>query len=166
MGRNLISLAFTPEDLDAVDAALALLEEKFVGLISLLPEQIRGLAKMGDKSEAFCRQTLAVLNQNRQVVPPSFDLAEALADLAAHEALRDRSLRLARLQRRMDDTVTALGSDIYSASLEGYTLLKVSGRSQGLEDVRKYLSTRFARRRKTDDDDEGEGGGNGGEPTE
>jgi hypothetical protein len=166
MGKNLISLEFTAQDLEAIDAALAVLEEKFVGLISLRPEQIRGLAKMGDKSEAFCRQTLAVLNQNRQVVPPSFDLQEALADLTAHDALRDRALRLSRLQRRMDDTVTALGSDIYSASLEGYTLLKVSGRSQGLEDVRKYLSTRFARKRKADDGDEGEGGGNGGEPAE
>ena len=32
-----------------------------------------------------------------------------------------------------------------SFALEGYALLKVSGRNQGLEGLRKALSTRFAR---------------------
>ena len=35
MGKNLISLQFTEADLTAIDAALATLEEKFGGLISL-----------------------------------------------------------------------------------------------------------------------------------
>ncbi len=33
--------------------------------------------KMGDRSEAFCRETLMVLAQNTHLLPPSFDLAEA-----------------------------------------------------------------------------------------
>lgn len=49
---------------------------------------------MGPKSEAFCRQTLTVLAQNPQVIPPSIDLAEAQADLAALERLRPRLARL------------------------------------------------------------------------
>jgi hypothetical protein len=55
MAQNLISLAFTDADLAAIDGALATLEEKLTALISLQPAEVRALAKMGDKSEAFCR---------------------------------------------------------------------------------------------------------------
>jgi hypothetical protein len=34
---------------------------------------------MGDKSEAFCRQTLNVLAQNPQILPPNYDLAKRRA---------------------------------------------------------------------------------------
>lgn len=88
MAQNLISLALADADLAAIDGALATLEEKLGNLISLNPDEIRALAKMGDKSEAFCRQTLVVLDQNRQVVPPSLDLNEALTDLRTIDALR------------------------------------------------------------------------------
>lgn len=106
---------------------------------------------MGDKSEAFCRQTLTVLAQNPQVLPSSYDLAETQDDLRARDRLRPRLMRLMRLMRlseRADDSDTALGSDVMSAALEGYALLKVSGRNQGLESLRDALSLRFAGRRR------------------
>ena len=100
---------------------------------------------MGPKSEAFCRQTLTVLAQNPQVIPPSIDLAEAQADLTALERLRPRLARLQRLNERAEDTDDALGSDVMAFALEGYALLKVAGRNQGLEGLRKELSARFAK---------------------
>ena len=42
--------------------------------------------------------------------------------------------------RRPDDDETALGSDVMSAALEGYTLLKVSGKSAGLDALRRSLA--------------------------
>jgi hypothetical protein len=39
----------------------------------------------------------------------------------------------------------ALGSDIMSTALEGYSLLKVSGKNQGLDGLRKELSARFVK---------------------
>ena len=100
---------------------------------------------MGDKSEAFCRQTLNVLAQNPQVVPPGLDLAEAQRDLANLDALRGRTTRLRQLLGRAEDSEMALGSDVMTASLEGYALLKVMGKGSGLEALRKSMSTRFAR---------------------
>ncbi len=79
MSQNLLSLNFTDEQLLAVDNALTALEAALPGLISLTADQRKGLARMGPKSEAFCRQTLTVLAQNPQVIPPSIDLAEAQA---------------------------------------------------------------------------------------
>jgi hypothetical protein len=111
----------------------------------LQADERRSLTKMGDKSEAFCRQTLVVLAQNPQVIPPSLDLAEAQRDLAYLDALRGRTMRLRRLLGRAEDSEMALGSDVMSAALEGYALMKVLGKGSGLEAMRKDISVRFVR---------------------
>jgi hypothetical protein len=145
MSQNLISLNLSEADFAEIDGALGTLETKLAGLLDLNIDERRGLSKMGDKSEAFCRQTLTVLAQNPQVIPPSLDLAEAQRDLANLDALRSRSSRLRQLIGRLDDAETALGSDVMSASLEGYALLKVLGKGSGLEALRQDISARFAR---------------------
>ena len=148
MTQNIISLSFTDADLTAIDEALALLEENLAPLSGLSPEVRRGLVKMGDKSEAFCRETLMVLAQNTHLLPPSFDLADAQNDLAQLEKLRPRAARLRRLLEKADDGETALGSDVMSAALEGYALLKVSGKGAGLDALRHGMSARFTRKAK------------------
>jgi hypothetical protein len=55
-------------------------------------------------------------------------------------------MRLLRLTERAEDSDTALGSDVMSAALEGYALLRISGRNQGLEGLRDALSVRFGNR--------------------
>ena len=149
LSQNLISLSFTDEQRDALSNAMLQLEAVLTDLVSLDADQRRQLLKMGDKSEAFCRQTLSVLDQNRQVVPPSLGLDDALADLAALDVLRPLMQRLSKLLERIQDTDTALGSDIMSTSVEGYGLLKVVGRNQGLDGLRKELGVRFARSGRT-----------------
>lgn len=86
-----------------------------------------------------------MLEQNPQVVPPSLGLRDALADLEALDRLRPRLQRLLRLTERASDTDTALGSDVMQLALQGYALLKVAGKNQGLEGLRKDLGTRFAK---------------------
>lgn len=145
MSQNLLSLQLTTAQLAEVDAALTALETALAGLIALTPEQRRGLVRMGQKSEAFCRQTVTVLGQNPQVIPPSLSLVEAQADLSTIDALRPRLTRLQRLTERAEATDEALGSDVMSFALEGYALLKLSGKNQGLEGLRRELSGRFAK---------------------
>lgn len=154
--QNLISLNLTAQQLEQVDAALATLREVLGPMIALTPQQRRELSKMGDKSEAFCRQTLTVLAANTQIVPPNLGLAEAQADLAALDALRPRVLQLQQLAERAEDTVLALGSDVMSVALEGYGLLKVSGRNEALKAARKSLSVRFGRSTRAADADAGD----------
>jgi hypothetical protein len=146
MGQNIISITFDEQTLTAVDQAIGALEALMGGLIDLDVEERRALPKMGDKSEAFCRQTLNVLAQNPQVVPPSLDLAEAQRDLQALDVLRSRSSRLRQLVGRVEDTELALGSDVMSAALDGYALLKVLGKGSGLEALRKEVGARFAKK--------------------
>ena len=141
MTQNLVSLHLTAAEIAAIEAALTTLENAFKLFIELSADDKRGLARMGDKSEAFCRQTLIVLAQNQQMLPPSFDLAEAENDLTSLDQLRPLIARLRQLMAKADDTETALGSDILSAALEGYAFAKIAGKGAGLETLREAMTT-------------------------
>lgn len=150
MSQNLISANVTAERLAAIDGALAILEENLDLLIELSADQRRSLSKMGDKSEAFCRQALIVLAQNKRIIPPELDLAEAENDLRNLDLLRPRFVRLRQLVARADDTEMALGSDLMSAALDGYALAKVFVKGAGFDALKEIMAGRFTRRaRKT-----------------
>ena len=101
---------------------------------------------MGHKSEAFCREALELLSNNPGVLPANFSLQEMRRDLTGFDTLRPRVARMDKLLERMRDSQLAMGSDLMSAALEGYTYLKVAGKGEGLEGARRVLSTRFSRR--------------------
>ncbi len=75
--RVRFSLSYSAEDLAALDAALLVVEQKLAGLVSLTSAEVRGLAKMGEKSEVLCRSVLQVLEQYPQVVTPALGLPAA-----------------------------------------------------------------------------------------
>lgn len=143
MAQNLVTLTFNEAQLSAIGNALTELETQLSGLIALNSGKRRKLARMGDKSENFGRQALTIMAQNPQIVPPGLGLADAQADLVALDQLRPILLRLQRLTERASDTDIALGSDVMSVALQGYALLKVAGKDQGLEALRKELGARF-----------------------
>lgn len=147
MSQNLIHLTLDDAQLATIDEALGMLETALAGLVALDGDERRSLNRMGAKSEQFCRQTIDVLAQNPQVVPASVGLADAQQDLATLDRLRPRLTRLQRLAERAEDSETALGSDVMSLALEGYALLKVAGRNQGLEALRRDLGSRFNKTR-------------------
>lgn len=141
------NIRFTEEKLLAVDQALAQLESALVDLVALDVATRRRLHKMGRKSEAFCRQAMTLMDQNRQVVPPSLELDEALVDLQTLDELRPRRKRVERLAERMADTEMALGAEVAQAARKSYALLKLIGKNQGLEALRSQLAGRFRGRR-------------------
>lgn len=101
MTQNLIDLQLPDDALTAIDEALNTLETRLAGLVALTPDQRRQLTKMGDKSEAFCRQAVHVMGENPGILPRNFDLDGLRRDLAALDALRPRAIRLARLHERL-----------------------------------------------------------------
>ena len=148
MSQNRIALQWDVDRLNSLDAIITALEGQLTDLIGLSPDERRELTKMGNKSEAFCRQAVTVLSENAQVLPRNFDVDAYRADLVALDALRPRLSRMQRLYERMADSEMALGSDLMVASLEGYALLKVAGRGEGLDALRQSLGARFDRRRR------------------
>ena len=142
MSQNLISLELPPESLAKLDQAIGAIEEVFAPFLSLSAEEVKGLAKMGDKSEQFCRQTAQVLEQNQEILPSTFHLGEMHKDIAAFDALRPRLVRLHGLVAKGEDTSMALGSDILPAALEGYALMKMYGKAEWLDELRQAMAVR------------------------
>ncbi len=64
-------------------------------------------------------------------------------DLTALDALGPRMMRITKLQQRLVDTEMALGSDLMVAAYEGYAYLKVAGKGEGLDQLRKMMGERF-----------------------
>src|SRR5262245_10283104 len=116
MSNNLVNFAFTDSQLSVVDNALGELEAQLPGLTALTAPQRRAIKRMGEQSESFCRQTLRVVEQNPQIVPPTVSIASAVADLRTIDQLRPRLVRLLRLAERASDTDAALGNDVMVAS--------------------------------------------------
>ena len=147
MSQNLISITLTNDQITAIDHAIGELENQLQGLVSLSIGVRRSAAKMGPKSEAFCRQTINALRLHPQVVPPSIGVDEARSDIDTLDQLRPLFQRLHRLSQRSADTELALGSNVMVAALQGYGVLRAVGRNQGLEMLRRELGERrFASR--------------------
>lgn len=152
MSQNIISLTFTDAQITAVDAALNELETQLAGCIALNTVQKRALKKMGEKSEAFCRQALHMAELNPHIMPANIPLGDAVSDLKALDQLRPRLMRLSRLTQRASDTSIALGSDVMSVALSAYGQLKLTGRSEGLDPIRRELRARFAKAPRIDEE--------------
>jgi hypothetical protein len=147
MSQNIISITFTDEEQTALTAAVEQIKQLLATkTIAMNADMRRQLLKMGVKSENFCRQAISGLDKNRQVVPPSLGLDEALLDLRALDIVRPVLLDLEQLVERLRDTETALGSDLMDTAVQGYSLLKHTGRNQGLDNLVKDLGVRFSRR--------------------
>ena len=144
MTQNLVSNHLGAEQWAQLDGALDGAETALAAmLVSLDVKERQRKVKMGDGSEAFCRAALGVLDNNLHLMPRSFDIEEMRRDLAAHDALNQRMVRLTRLTEKMRHTEMALGSDVMSAALEGYKVLKATGRGQGIEALQRLLGERF-----------------------
>jgi hypothetical protein len=145
MSSILITPSFTAPQLQAFDNALLEAETQGKDFIALTVSQKRSLRKMGERSEAFCRQALRMAEQNPHIIPPNIPVAEAVADLKARDELRSRLLRLSRLCERAADTDMALGSNIMTVALKVYGQLKLTGRAEGLDPVLRELGGRFTK---------------------
>jgi hypothetical protein len=152
MTQDLLALGISAADWAEIDAALTTLETKLGSkLKDLTIEERSRLTKMGDKSEAFCRQALVVGRQNAARLPAdtAADLTAEETDLADLDKLRPRIARITALAEKADDSQIALGSDIMIFCLSLYGVLKALGAGAGLDDVRSQIGARFSRRRRT-----------------
>ena len=150
MPQNLISLDITPDAIAKVDQAIETLEAFTAPFITLTNQQKQELFKMGDKSILFCQQTAMVLEQNQDVLPPTFNYEEMKTDLADHAAIAPRVLRIREVLAKMEDTQIALGSDVMVASSEGYALMKLFGKAEGLTELQDAMRLRRPGRPRKD----------------
>ena len=131
MPQNLVSLDLGVDAVAKLDQAIAALEAFTAAFVTLSAQERQDLLKMGDKSAIFCQQTIMVLEQNTDILPATFDYDEMTADMAAYEVLA-----------KMEDTQMALGSDVMVAASEGYALMKLFGKAEGLSELQQAMRVR------------------------
>ncbi len=137
--QNLVSATLTNTNRDDAIAAIKTVETKLPFLIGLSMTDRVNLQKMGNIRRSFVEQTVPIANQNAQVLPASFNLAELTADMDLYHQLALIMDTLKPVYEKLDDTMMALGSDLYAASLEAYGYIKSAGKSQGLDALREQL---------------------------
>lgn len=147
MNKKLATLKLNAaEELTAVENAMTVIANFFANVNVLDAGVKRQAAQMGEKSEAFCRNTLMALTQNPGLVPPDLDVNAALADLKTRDLLGPFLLRLEQIYKRLVDADFALGADVMAVALQGYRQLKSMGRAAGLETLQREVGGRFARK--------------------
>ncbi len=139
-----ISASISPEKLQEIKTAIALLDANMPFLISLTPDERRKRVKMGDKSLAFVSNSLNVTQNNADVVPASFNIAEFSRDYQLTIALTEVLNLLEQLSEKVDDTLMAVGSESMASSLLVYDYVKTAAKhTPGLKSVADQLGERF-----------------------
>lgn len=146
MPDNRISAALTQADQQAVLAALQTIREKLPFLIDLSPEERRALPRMGDSGRGFVAKALEVAEQNPDILPRSFDLAEMRRDSELLDALLPVVTSFRQLNELLDDTYTAAGSELYASALLVYQYVRAAGKGSALDGALDSLGQRFARK--------------------
>ncbi len=146
MTANRISASLTPEDRQAVLAAIATIKEKLPFLLRLSPEESKSLPRLGDKSRGFVVKALEVGTQNPDFLPRSFDIEEMRKDVELFEALYPIVLAVSQLQELLDDTVAVVGSEAYMAALAVYNYANATKGDAGLKAAVDDMARRFARK--------------------
>jgi hypothetical protein len=146
MPENRISAQLTQADQTAVMAAINTIRQKLPFLLDLTPEERRSLPRMGDKSRAFVAQALTLAEQNEDMLPRSFDVAEMRKDVELAQALEPIAAALTQLLELVEDSYLAVGSEAYTAGLVVYQSAKNSDKGAALDNLLDALSQRFARK--------------------
>jgi len=118
-------------------------------LISLTPEEAKGLPKVGDKGYAFVNKGNEYLQSPTTSIPPYVDKDEVAVDLAGYDTLRQFAQVIRPILDRVEDTMTLSGSEAYVGVLSFYGYIKGAAKSgvSGAQTIYDDLSARFPGRK-------------------
>ena len=92
-----ISATVSDQAMAEIKGAIATIHAQLPFLINLTPDERRKRFKMGDKSLAFVRNSVTATQNNPDIVPGKFDIAEFNRDY--------------QLTETVDDTLLAVGNE-------------------------------------------------------
>ncbi len=150
MAQNLVSGALTPEEQNDILTSVETLRGKMPFLTGLSAEERRYLLKAGNLYSSFITRAVTTVEQNPGIMAALFDKEEYLRDGELLRALTPIHMELQKLFEALDDTVMALKSDLFNASLEVYQAVRLNkDKVAGLDAVEAEMKTYFKRSRKT-----------------
>ena len=98
-------------------------------------------------------QALQIAEQNPDILPRSFDVAEMRSDVELLSALSPVMTTLSQINELVDDTYMAVGSEAYASALLVYQYARTAGKGPALDSALDALSQRFARKTRAATDD-------------
>jgi hypothetical protein len=146
---NRISLDIPADDLQAIVAAMGVLQEKLLPhLVDLGPEDRRALPKMGSRTVDFVAKALKYARENPEFRPGFVDLDEFQRDYAAVDLLRGLQRPMSQLADMMEDSMLLAGSEAFGAALSYYQATQAAARRghPGAAVIAKDLGLQFASR--------------------
>ena len=139
------NITLAADDMVIYDGAVVTAHDK----MAVLPEEetplVKHLAKIGNKSESFAREALALGKQHTGLLPRDLDLAVMERTLQNRDALRVRLATAKHLVDRLEAAVVLLGVDCYRDGLDIYNALKRGGTTQSLREAVRELGRTFRR---------------------
>jgi hypothetical protein len=141
-----ISATLSQADRQAVLDAVNTIRQKLPFLVDLTPDERRSLPKMGDSGRGFVLKALELAEQNEDILPRSFDVAEMRKDVDLLDALQPILNALSQLSELVEDTHIAVGSEAYTAALLVYQYARAAGKGPALDGALDALGQRFARK--------------------
>ena len=149
MERNLVDAELTAADLQAVETAIETIQTKLPFLISLTNDEKASMFKLGETYKPFVEKAEWLVDNFPMIMPGAFNTAQFKKDLALLTILGSLNNKLQSIAKTMDDTITAVGSDVILAALEIYNSGKNNEeRIPGLKPIIDEMKTFFPRKRK------------------
>ena len=123
MDPNLVSATLSPEDIQAITAALDTIRQKLPFLVDLTTEQRTAMAKLGDKTQAFVQKAVEIANEHQNLFAAAF-LDEMRKDAHLLVDLSPIRLSVDTLAQKLDDTEMQLGGEAFAAARTVYAVTK------------------------------------------
>lgn len=147
--NNKISAEITAAQLQAVITGIADLKNSLSSILkfNLTADDRATMLKMGDKTLAFVGKSLNYAQQNPNLMPSYFDLAEAQKDYKLATDLYQIYQLISALLRSVEDSNMVAGSEAYEAALVFYNSVKGASRSNiaGAQAIFDDLKQQFPR---------------------
>ena len=148
MKNNRISEEFSDEDLEAVLGAIGVIDKRMPWLLTLTPEESRGLRNLGFDGLPFAMAALDAVRANIDFTRRGFDLEEFEKDVTLYHKLSQVRARLAPLAQKVTQTAQVAGSDMMVTSDDIYEdITRDNGETAAVQAARQQMKKRYPQRK-------------------
>ena len=153
---NLISIEFTPAELDTISLALNSISDVLAGkVINLTPEERHRYARVSYEMLPWVQKCYGYMKTEPTLVPGYIDMPELDKDFKARTDIEPNYTTLRSIFESMDDTMLLIGNDIYKNCIAFYKAVKAASSSNvpGSTSIYQDLAQQFPGRpkKKTED---------------
>ncbi len=145
---NLISIMLTDEEVQAINDAIASLNNVLKGkAINLSPDERRQYGSIADRNKILVDKCKDYMEQNPETIPTVLDKDEFDRDYKARRQMEQPLRNLARIMEKLRDTKTLLDHDNYHAAVAYYRYIKYlsTQNEPGVTTIYKDLKQHYTR---------------------